>query len=114
MKRTIITLSVLLVLAIELGVTAVRAEPRNGREIFESMKCTKCHHPEKKVNGPALTTIVKAYENRENLLKFFRGETDPIVEPERYITMKPRRRKIGKLSEEEKKALADYFFGFQQ
>lgn len=94
--------------------SAARATPpRDGKEIFEAMKCTECHHPEKKINGPALKTIIKAYESRENLLKFFRGETAPIVEPERYRTMKPRRRKIKKLPEEEKKALADFFFSFK-
>ena len=114
MKRGVLFF-LLLALGIQFGViTTWAGQTRDGKEIFESMKCIKCHHPDKKINGPSLKTIVKVYGEKEKLLLFFEGTSDPIVEPERYITMKPRRRKIEKLPKEEKKALTDYFFSFKE
>ena len=91
----------------------VMAQPAAGEKLFQKLRCTKCHHPDKKINGPALKTIVRAYGTPEKLLGYFKGESDPIVEPGRAKTMKIRRKKIKKLQDDERQSLVDYFFSFQ-
>jgi len=79
-----------------------------GEKIFTELGCVECHHPEVKINGPALKTIAATYGDIKRLLAYFKGDTGPIVEPERARTMMPRRRKIKKLSEDRQQALAEY------
>lgn len=94
-------------------VTSALAEEKSGEELFLSMKCNKCHRTEKNPKGPTLIRIANTYGEKARLLSFFEGKTEPIVEPERAKTMKPRRRKIKKLTRENKEKLAAYIMGFK-
>ncbi len=85
----------------------------HGRDVFEAMECFKCHDPQYKKMGPTLKLIANTYGKKEKLLSYFNGETESIVEPERAKTMKIRIRKIKKLADPEKDALADYIMSFQ-
>ena len=85
-----------------------------GKAIFNRLKCTRCHHPDQKINGPALKTISGIYADKKQLMEFFRGEASPIVEPERFKTMKIRLRKIKKLQEADQQALAGYIMSFKE
>ena len=96
-----------------LAVPAV-AEEQPGEILFKTMKCTKCHGTKAKQRGPSVITIASAYANTDELLLFFAGEKEAIVEPERAKTMKPRLRKIMKLNDADKKALASYLLGFKK
>jgi cytochrome c551/c552 len=93
--------------------TSAAAETTAGETLFTSMRCGQCHAPDKKVYGPGLQVIAGIYGEEEKLLAYFRGESEPIIEPERAKTMKPRLRKIGKLSAQELQALARYIMGFK-
>jgi cytochrome c551/c552 len=86
---------------------------KKGEVLFLSMKCSKCHTTEGNPKGPSLPRIADAYGDVSKLLLFFQGESEPIVEPARAKTMKPRRRRIKKLSSEDQKALAKYVIGFK-
>ena len=93
---------------------SVLAEEHPGEKIFNRMKCTTCHGIEAKQRGPSLIKIANAYADAEELLLFFNGKKEAIVEPDRVKTMRPRLRKIMKLSDPEKKDLAKYLMGFKQ
>ena len=90
------------------------AEGQPGEAIFTAMKCTQCHGTAAKQRGPSLIKIANMYADTEELLLFFNGEKDSIVEPERAKTMRPRLRKIMKRSDADKKALAEYILGFKE
>jgi cytochrome c len=94
--------------------TTADATERSGEAIFQDMKCTKCHGTKAKQRGPSLLKIAAAYPDADALFLFFNGKTDPIVEPERAKTMRPRLRKIMKLNDTEQKALADYVISFKK
>lgn len=90
------------------------AQESPGEILFKKMKCSKCHGLEAKQRGPSLITVADAYSDVDELLLFFNGKKEPIVEPARAKTMRPRLRKIMKLSDSEKKDLASYLMEFKQ
>ena len=82
----------------------------DGETIFKSQRCTSCHKKEStsKVN-PSLTEISQAYQgNEEQLVKYLRGETAAIVNPEKANLMKRHIEKTKKLSDADLKSLAGY------
>lgn len=102
------TLCILLSMAIPAS-----ADANKGETLFLSMKCNKCHATKNNPKGPSLGRIADTYGDESSLLLFFEGKSEPIVEPARAKTMKPRRRKLQKLSEEDQKALAAYIITFK-
>jgi len=90
------------------------ASDQSGEKLFQAMKCTGCHDAEIKKRGPSLQKIARVYPDQESIFLYFTGKADPIVEPEREKTMRPRLRKIMKLNEAEKKALATYINTFKK
>ena len=105
-------LSIVFCLSLALS-AAASAEEDKGKTLFESMKCNKCHTEKGTPKGPSLQRIANTYGDETTLLQFFEGKSEPIVEPERAKTMKPRRRKIKKLSEGDKNVLAGYIISFK-
>lgn len=95
------------------SLSALAADPSQGEKIFQELRCTKCHHPEQKINGPALKIIAGTYGSKDKLMSFIKGVSEPIVEPERARTMIPRRRQIKKLSDSDQQALADFIMSFK-
>ncbi len=91
-----------------LAVNTVRAE--EGEAIFKSQGCISCHNKASasKVN-PSLTEISQAYQGKEEqLIKYLKGESEPIVRPEKGNLMKPKIEKTKSLSDPDLKALAGY------
>ena len=81
-----------------------------GEAIFESQGCISCHKKEStsKVN-PSLTEISQAYQGKEEqLIKYLKGESEPIVRPEKASLMKGKIEKTKSLSDADLKALAGY------
>ena len=81
-----------------------------GEAIFKSLGCISCHKKEStsKVN-PSLTEISQAYQGKEEqLIKYLKGESEPIVRPEKASLMKPKIEKTKSLSDADLKALAEY------
>lgn len=81
-----------------------------GEAIFKSLGCISCHKKEStsKVN-PSLTEISQAYQGKEEqLIKYLKGESEPIVRPEKADLMKPKIEKTKSLSDADLKALIDY------
>lgn len=85
------------------------AHAADGKAIFDSNGCSACHAPQTEVVGPALTKIAAAYSGkRPELISFLDGNTQPIVEPDKFSLMKPNLDKTKALTGEERAALADY------
>jgi len=81
-----------------------------GEAIFKSQGCISCHKKEStsKVN-PSLTEISQAYQGKEEqLIKYLKGESEPIVRPEKADLMKRQIEKTKKLPDADLKALAGY------
>ena len=103
--KGLICITVVGLLSVAVGVGA-----QDGQAIFKAQGCASCHRPtsSSKVN-PSLTDIAQAYRGKENqLLSYLKGESDPIVKPEKASLMKRHLKKTEALSDQDRKALADY------
>ena len=91
-----------------LALNTARAE--EGEAIFKSQGCISCHKKAgaSKVN-PSLAEISQAYQGKEEqLIKYLKGESEPIVRPDKAGLMKSKIEKTKSLSDADLKALADY------
>jgi len=85
----------------------------DGKVIFEKNTCAICHKETKDNVGPSLKTIAEFYKNNPNqLVKFLRGQAEPIIWPDKFNMMKPQMGKLKALTDEEIKALVDYMLKF--
>ncbi len=89
-------------------------QPLSGKELFEGKgKCSACHLPDKKVIGPSIVDIAKIYKAQNgNMVAFLKEEAEPIVDPTQYEVMKTNFSITKTMSDEELKALEDYFYSF--
>ena len=88
----------------------------DGSSIFKSQGCASCHRPDKstKVN-PSLAAIAESYDdNTDQLVRYLNGEADAIVKPDKAKLMKRYVERTKKLSESERKALAEYIMSFKK
>jgi cytochrome c551/c552 len=107
MKITIIILGVCLCFVFSIALGA----DQQGETIFKSKGCAFCHKQGNPSSGsiPSLSELAKAYNGRKaQLILYFKGSADPIVRPERAISMKRPLRKTKALSDSERSALADF------
>ena len=89
------------------------ARAEDGAAIFKSHGCAVCHKKESssKVN-PSLTEIAAAYQGKqEQLIQFLNGESESIVRPQKASIMKRYIKRTKALSDEDRKALADFLMG---
>ncbi len=93
--------------------TVARAADADGAAVFASLKCGMCHKPDKKAAAISLAEIVQAYSDREKLVKFFKGETKPLIESDKWGMMRPQLGKIKALPDPAKESLADYILNFK-
>jgi cytochrome c len=85
-----------------------------GQELFEgSGNCFACHKPDQKIIAPSLQEIAKIYKTRNaDMVKFLKGEGEPIVDPSQYEVMKTNFSITKGMTDEELKALETYISGF--
>jgi len=83
-----------------------------GKEIFNGKgACIACHKPDVKLVGPSLQDIAKIYKEKNgDMLSFFKGAEEPIVDPTQYALMKPNIEITKTFSDEELKALEAYVY----
>jgi cytochrome c len=88
--------------------TAISAD--EGESIFKSKGCGACHKPETSSAGrPSLKEISRAYNGKEKQLnEYLKGESEPIVTPEKASAMKRNIEKTKALSDADRKLLVDY------
>ncbi len=91
-----------------------QASGKDGKTIFLENGCTACHKPAEKSVGSALKDIAAKYnKDAGKLIKFLKGEADPIVDPAQFSVMKPNLKTTAKMADADLKALADYIFSAQ-
>jgi len=81
-----------------------------GKALFTSKTCVTCHREKTKLVGPALQVIAKTYKEKNgNLMNFFKGKSDAIVDIPMAAVMHPNVETITKeMSDSELKALIAY------
>ena len=86
-----------------------------GKSIFKSHHCGVCHKLDKgSASTPSLKEIAQGYHgNEESLIRFLKGESEPIIRPEKGKVMKRYVKKTKALSDSDRKALADYLMNPQ-
>lgn len=87
-----------------------------GKELFEGTgNCFACHKPDQKIVAPSLQEIATIYKKEKaDMVAFLREESEPIVDPSQYETMKTNFSITKNLSEEELKALESYVLSFSK
>ena len=106
-----LTLSILVTVCVTAA--AGGAAAADGAALFERLKCSMCHKPDKKAAAIPLAEIAQTYSDRDKLVKFFKGDLKPLVESEKWGMMRGPLEKIKALPEEDKEALADYILSFK-
>ena len=99
----------------------VAAEPTvdpllaKGQELFEGKgTCTACHKADTKVIGPAIKDIAKIYKEKgASIASFINEESEAIVDPTQYETMKANFVITKAMTAEERKALEVYMMSFE-
>jgi cytochrome c len=86
-----------------------------GQELFEGNgTCTACHKPDAKVVGPSIKEIAKIYKEKgASIAAFINEESEPIVDPSQYETMKTNFAITKAMTAEERKALEVYMMSFE-
>ena len=86
-----------------------------GQELFEGKgTCTACHKPDAKVVGPSIKEIAKIYKEKgASIAAFINEESEPIVDPSQYDTMKTNFAITKAMTAEERKALEVYMMSFE-
>ncbi len=81
----------------------------DGAALFKQKGCNACHKPDVEAAGPSLKRIAQAYAGKKaDLVKFLKGEGQPIVDPAKFSIMKMQLARIKGMSDAEFEALADY------
>ena len=82
----------------------------DGETLFKTNGCMSCHKLESNSKtNPSLTDISHAYQGKaEQLKKYLRGNSEPIVKPDKGILMKRQIEKTKNLSDAELESLVNY------
>lgn len=85
----------------------------DGQAVFDSLHCSSCHKPDTGKVAASLQQIADRYEETQKLSAYLEGKSEPLIAPERKGVMKGQLKKIAKLTDEEKQALAEYIMTFK-
>lgn len=81
-----------------------------GLILFQENNCAACHQPDQKVIGPSLQEIANLYKKENgSIVSFLKEETDPIVDPKMYESMKINLQITKTMTDEELESLELYF-----
>ena len=81
----------------------------DGAALFEGQRCGVCHKLDTGKTYPTLKEIAGVYQAKEEqLINYFNGEAEPIINPAKSATMKRYIEKTKAFSDEDRKALAKY------
>jgi cytochrome c551/c552 len=86
----------------------------NGQGVFDSLHCGNCHKVDTGKTNPSLKEIARSYKGKEKqLTSYLNGETESIVNPRKGSMMKRYVNKTKALTEDERRALADFILSHQ-
>lgn len=99
----------------EVAPVAEAAKPSLGEELFNGKgTCHTCHKPNEKAIGPSLKEIATIYKEKGgDMVAFLKGNAEPIVDPTQYEVMKANFTITKAMTDEELKALEEYYLSFQ-
>ncbi|MCS7200433.1 MAG: c-type cytochrome [Caldimicrobium sp.] len=84
-----------------------------GEKLFHLRGCSGCHEATKDSVGPALSTISQKYNRDLNrLMKFFKGQADPIIWPDKFRIMEPFMNMLKQMDDKDLKVLGEYILSF--
>jgi len=97
------------------AVVKLSPEAEMGREIFDGKgNCYSCHRPDQKVVGPSIQEIAKIYKAKNgDIVKFLKGNGEPIVDPSQYEVMKTNFYLTKTFSDKELKGIEEYMYSFK-
>jgi len=104
------TSGAILVIFLCLFFVSILSAGEQGEEIFKSKGCIFCHKLVRASGTiPSLPDLAKAYKGKQQqLVRYLNGEADPIVKPERAVTMRRQIEKTKAMSDSDRTALADF------
>lgn len=82
-----------------------------GEEIFNGKgTCATCHSIDSKLIGPSVVDMVAIYkEKKASIATFLKGESEPIVDTSQFEVMKANFAITKTFTDEERKAVEEYF-----
>lgn len=81
----------------------------DGSAVFEGLRCGVCHKADTGQRNPSLKEIARVYNTKgEQLISYFKGQAEPVVNPDKSSTMNRYIEKTKAFTEEDRKALAQY------
>ena len=88
---------------------------RDGKDVFESLRCGICHKTDNGRINPSLKEIARAYEGDvDRVMHYFQGEADPLVNKEKAGIMKRYIEKTKSLSDADRKSLAVFILKLRE
>ncbi len=101
---------VILFVFLFLSVTAAFSADNQGEKIFKSKGCIFCHKQKGPAGSiPSLSELANAYKGKkEQLIRYLKGEAQPIVKPERAIIMKRQLEKTKAMSDSDRAVMVDF------
>jgi cytochrome c551/c552 len=107
--------NLILIVIVGLMFLAANVSAEEGGSIFSSHHCGTCHKLDTGKANPSLKEIAQGYQGKEErLISFLKGESEPIIRPEKGAMMKRYLKKTKALSDSERKALADYLLSHKE
>ena len=106
--------SVLILFAI-MFFCAIYVQAGDENPVFDSLRCGICQKADSGKAYPSLNEITKAYNDDQwKIIRYLKGESDPIVNQEKSKTMENYREKTKSLSDDEVKSLADFILSHKE
>jgi len=107
--------NLILIVIVGLVFLAIHVWAEDGEAIFSSHHCGTCHKLDTGKVNPSLKDIAQGYQAKEDrLISYFKGESEPIIRPEKGEVMKRYVEKTKALSDSDRKALADYLLSHKE
>ena len=107
--------NLILIVIVGLVFLSIHVWAEDGESIFSSHHCGTCHKLDTGKVNPSLKNIAQGYQGKEDrLISYFKGESEPIIRPEKGEVMKRYVEKTKALSDSDRKALADYLLSHKE
>ena len=107
--------NLILIVLVGLVFLAIHVGAEDGESIFSSHHCGTCHKLDTGKVNPSLKEIAQGYHGKEDrLISYFKGESEPIISPDKGAAMKRYVEKTKALSDSERKTLADYLLSHKE
>ena len=88
---------------------SLSALAEDGQTTFNTLHCGICHKPDTGASMPSLKEISAAYKGKEDQLSsYLKGDSEPLVNPQKKGTMTVFIEKTKKLDDGQRKDLADF------